>query len=388
MQMKIAYQMTQQMLKKVKIKTGWHLPLIVAGMLLLGSGHTFAQSNYKESSNSFARYTKSGDLKNLENAKKFIDETYKNRRDSNNTRVNVLRALIYSSLAYADSTRSIKTPSDPIDITYESLNKVRKREWENYPAQSNYIRQNLAASHIYQAEQALEKKDYASAYDSYLKVADLNLPNYDVIYNLALLATQTEQYDAAITYYNELLKRGEAPVEYYLELAEVYKKNGDTQAVLNTLQDARRTFPDNQPVLLNLIQLFAQNNEYKAIAPIIDEAVAHAPEDIDLNYLAGYSNETVGNIDIAKKYYGQVLQLDPNNYEANLALGLIFLNNFLQDSNDVEAQYQAQNLLLKANEIRPYDVNALKSLSLYYERSGDLTQLDRVKLLLNQLSNN
>lgn len=388
MQMKIAYQMTQQMLKKVKIKIGLRLTLIVSGMLLLGSVYTFAQSNYKESSNNFARYTKSGDLKHLENAKKFIDETYKNRRDSNSSRVNVLRALIYSSIAYADSTRSIKTPSDPIDITYESIDKVRKREWENYPAQSNYIRQNLAASHIYQAEKALEKQDYASAYDSYIKVTDLKLPNYDVTYNLALLATQTAQYDAAITYYEALLKREEVPVEYYLELAEVHRKNGNKQAVLNTLQDARLQFPDNQPILLNLIQLFAQNNEHKAIAPIIDEAVARAPENIDLNYLAGYSNETVGNIDIAKKYYGRVLQLDPNNYEANLALGLIFLNGFLQDSDDVEAQYQAQNLLLKANEIRPYDVNALKSLSLYYERSGDLAQLDRVKLLLNQLSNN
>lgn len=388
MQMKIAYQMTQQMLKKVKIKIGLRLTLIVSGMLLLGSVYTFAQSNYKESSNNFARYTKSGDLKHLENAKKFIDETYKNRRDSNSSRVNVLRALIYSSIAYADSTRSIKTASDPIDITYESIDKVRKREWENYPAQSNYIRQNLAASHIYQAEKALEKQDYASAYDSYIKVTDLKLPNYDVTYNLALLATQTAQYDAAITYYEALLKREEVPVEYYLELAEVHRKNGNKQAVLNTLQDARLQFPDNQPILLNLIQLFAQNNEHKAIAPIIDEAVARAPENIDLNYLAGYSNETVGNIDIAKKYYGRVLQLDPNNYEANLALGLIFLNGFLQDSDDVEAQYQAQNLLLKANEIRPYDVNALKSLSLYYERSGDLAQLDRVKLLLNQLSNN
>lgn len=385
----MAYQMTQQMLKKTRINNiGLRLPAIVSGMLLLGSVHTFAQSNYKESSNSFARYTQTGDLKNLESAKKFIDETYKNRRDSNSARVNVLRAMIYSSMAYADSTRSIKNPSDPIDITYESLNKIRNREWNNYPSESNYVKQNLAASHIYQAKKALEKQDYASAYDSYIKVRDLNVQHYDVTYNLALLATQTEQYNAAITYYKDLLKRGDAPVEYYLELAEVHKSNGDTQAVLNTLQDARTKFPENQEVLLNLIQLFAQNNEYKAIAPIIDEAIVQEPENIDLNYLAGYSNETVGNIDIAKRYYGQVLQLDPNNYEANLALGLIFLNSFLQDSDDVEAQYQAQNLLLKANEIRPYDVNALKSLSLYYERSGDLAQLDRVKLLLNQLSNN
>ncbi|PRD57364.1 hypothetical protein C5749_00680 [Sphingobacterium gobiense] len=364
------------------------MPALVSGLLLLGAVQTSAQSNYKESSNSFARYTKSGDLKNLANAKKFIDETYKNRRDSNSVRVNVLRAMIYSSIAYADSTGTIKNPNDPIDITYESVNKIRKRDWENYASESNYIKQNLAASHIYKAKKALEKKDYAGAYESYLKVKDLNIRNYDVTYNLALLASQTEQYDAAIRYYNDLLGKGDAPVEYYLELAEIHKRNGDNQAILNTLHEARTKFPENKQVLLNLIQLFAQNNEYKAIAPIIDEAIVHEPEDIDLNYLAGYANENVGNIEIAKRYYAKVLQLAPNNYEANLALGLIFLNNFLQDSDNVEAQYQAQNLLLKANEIRPYDVNALKSLSLYYERSGDLAQLDRVKLLLNQLSNN
>jgi len=386
--MKMAYQMTQQMRKKTKNKLGLCLPAIISGLLLLGSAQTFAQSNYKESSNSFARYTQSGDLKNLESAKKFIDETYKNRRDSNSARVNVLRAMIYSAMAYADSTRSIKNPSDPIDITYESVNKIRKRDWENYSSEFNYIKQNLAASHIYKAKKALEKEDYAGAYESYLKVRDLNIQNYDVTYNLALLAAQTEQYAAATAYYNNLLKRGDAPVEYYLELAEVHKRNGDSQAVLNTLHNARTKFPENKQVLMNLVQLFAQRNEYKAIAPIIDEAVAHEPENIELNYLAGYANESVGNIEIAKRYYGKVLQLEPNNYEANLALGLIFLNNFLQDSDNVEAQYQAQNLLLKANEIRPYDVNALKSLSLYYERSGDLAQLDRVKLLLNQLSNN
>lgn len=377
------------MLKKTMNKLGLCLPAIVSGLLmLLGSVQTSAQSNYKESSNSFARYTKSGDLKNLENAKKFIDETYKNRRDSNSVRVNVLRAMIYSSIAYADSTRTVKNPKDPIDITYESVNKIKKRDWENYTSESNYIKQNLAASHIYKAKKALEKEDYAGAYESYLKVKGLNVQNYDVTYNLALLASQTGQHDAAIGYYNDLLQKGDAPVEYYLELAEAHKRNGDNQGVLNTLHEARTKFPENKQVLLNLIQLFAQNNEYKAIAPIIDEAIAHEPEDIDLNYLAGYANENVGNIEIAKRYYAKVLRLDPNNYEANLALGLIFLNSFLQDGDNVEAQYQAQNLLLKANEIRPYDVNALKSLSLYYERSGDLAQLDRVKLLLNQLSNN
>lgn len=388
MWMKTGNQMIQLMRRTTKNKTGTYIPLIVSGLLLLGASQTFAQSDYKESSNNFARYTKSGDLEHLKEAKKFIDETYKTRRDSNNTRVNVLRAMIYSSMAYADSTRSIETPEDPIDMTYQSVNKIKKRDRENHASELLYVKRNLAASHIYKAKKALENEDYGDAYENYRKVKDLNMQNYDATYNLALLAAQTEQYEAAIGYYNDLLEKGDAPVEYYLELAEVYKKEENNQGVFNTLHEARTKFPDNELVLMNLIQLFAQNNEYKAIAPIIDEAVAHDPENIDLNYLAGYANENVGNIETAKKYYDKVLDLDPNNYESNLALGLIFLGDFLRDNENEDAQYQAQNLLLKANEIRPYDVNALKSLSIYYESSGDLAQLDRVKLLLNQLSNN
>ncbi len=365
-----------------------NLGTALSAALLFVSFGTFAQSNFKEGSNAFALYTQTGELKNLENAKKFIDAAYLTRRDSSNTRVNVLRSMIYSSMAYADSTRSIKNPKDPIDITYDALSKIKTREFANYTSEMKYVKQNLAAAHIYNANKSLQKQDYASSYDNYLKVKSLNIAGYDVTYNLALLAVQTQQYDAAVGYYDQILKSQNARAEHYLELTDVYKRIGNKQAVLNTLQSARLKYPQSKAVLMNLVQEFAQNNEYKAIVPIIDEAIKYEPENIELNYLAGYSNETVGNIDIAKRYYQQVLQLNSNNYEANLALGLIYLQDFLRDENNGEAQYNAQNLLLKANEIRPYDVNALKSLSLYYEKSGDLAQLDRVRLLLNQLSNN
>ncbi|SJN48552.1 TPR-repeat-containing protein [Sphingobacterium sp. JB170] len=296
--------------------------------------------------------------------------------------------MIYSSLAYADSARTIKSDTDPIDVTYNALKNIKDRNLSEYRAEIKYVKQNLAAAHLFNANKALEKQDYASAYDSYIRVKDLNIANYNVTYNLALLASQTEQYNAAVEYYKQVIKQSDPAPEYYLELTGIYRKIGDKQAELNTLQAARTLFPENKQVLMNLIQVFAKNNEYKAIVPIIDEAIKYEPENIELNYLAGFANETVGNKEIAKRYYQQVTQLNGNNYEANLALGLMYLSDFLQDENNSDAQYQAQNLLLKANEIRPYDVNALKSLSLFYEKSGDMMQLDRVKLLLNQLSNN
>lgn len=362
--------------------------ILFLGILFFVTHLTFAQSNYKESSNNFALYSKTGDLKSLENAKKFIDASYKTRRDSTSSKVNILRAMIYSTIAYADSTNTIKSDIDPLDATYRALEKLNTREQGNNAAEVKYVKQNLAAAHLYRANKALLKKDYSIAYDNYTKVKNLALNNYDVVYNLALLAVESEKYGVAIEYYRQLLSRPNATADQYLELAEVYKKTDNPQEILNTLNSARSKFPTNKTILMHLIQVYAQDQNYAAIAPIIDEAIKFEPENIELNYLAGYAHEAVGNAAVAKTYYQQVLKLNQNNYEANLALGLLYLQSFLNDEDDIEAEYYAQNLLLKANEIRPYDVNTLKSLSLYYEKTEDLAQLDRVKLLLNQLSNN
>ena len=361
---------------------------ILFGVLMATSVAGWAQSNYKESNNSFALYTKSGDLKNLESAKKFNDASYQNKRDSTSAKVNVQRALIYSSLAYADSNRTIKGPKDPIDVTYSAMNKLRSLDMIRFATEMKYVKQNLAAAHITNANRALGKKDYKSAYSNYLSVQKLEVGNIDVTYNLALLAVQSQQYGEAVNYYRTVIDKSDASANVYLELADVYRKIDDKQALLNTLETARSKFKGNKIILLSLIQEFAHNNNYEAIVPLIDEAIKYEPENVDLNYLAGYANESMGRLADAKKYYQKTLQLSPNNYEANLALGLIFLGDFLKNSDNVEAQYYAQNLLLKANEIRPYAINALKSLSMYYEKSGDLAQLDRVNLLLNQLSNN
>src|SRR5690606_6354964 len=136
----------------------------------------------------------------------------------------------------------------------------------------------------------------------------------------------------------------------------------DMQQYLSTLESARTKFPDNKQILFHLIEIYNINKSYAAITPIIDEAIAYEPTNIDLLYLAGYANENVGNIDLAKSYYQRIIALDDNNYSANLALGLIFLNDFLKSAHNLEYQYNAQNYLLKANEIKPYDLSALKGL--------------------------
>ncbi|WP_149913698.1 tetratricopeptide repeat protein [Sphingobacterium cavernae] len=362
---------------------------LTASLLFVCLGTTVvAQSNYKESSNSFARYTIKGDIKELENAKKFIDAAYKTKRDSSSRKNNILRAMVYSSLAYADSTRKIKGDKDHIDVTKDALTRIRQKDYHNYENELNYVNQNLLAAYIYKANKEVEKKEYENAYKSFLEVERLGSQSEDVLRNLAFLSAEAGKTEEAINYYKKLVVGEEVEPLTYISLAKLYKSNKDNQNYLSTLQKAREIYPDDKTILFLLIDAFAENKTYQAITPIIAEAIKYEPDNLDLYYLAGFANDNVGNTAEAKKYYGKVLDLDDSNYDANLALGLIHLNEFLANKDNLEAQYSAQNYLLKANGIRPYAENALKGLSLFYETSDDQEQLDRVKTLLNQISNN
>lgn len=346
-----------------------------------------AQSAYKEASNAFALYTQTGEIKNLENAKNHIGNIYKTKRDSSKSKVNVLRAMVMSSLAYADSTRTIKLDKDPIDLTLETLSKIDDGDKLGYPGELDYVRQNLAGALIYRANNFLKEQKFDEAYLDFSRVDQMEVKSEDVTYNLALLATKAGKIEDAIKHYKLIQEAGNITPEQYIELANLYKKIDKQQEVLNILEEAKTKFPENKEILLYLIDSYAKNQSYDAIVPIIDQALSFEPENIELNYLAGYANENMQNIAASKAYYEKVIQLDPNNYESNLALGLISLKNFLADTNTEESQQEAQNYLLKANEIKPYEINALKSLALYYEKAEDAAQLDRVNLLLNQLTN-
>ena len=363
---------------------------ITASILLLATSTTVvAQSNYKESSNSFAKYTNTGTFSELENAKKFIDAAYKTKRDSSSSKNNILRAMVYSSLAYADSTRKLKGDKDHIDVTLNALELLREKDRRNYENELTYVNQNLIAAYIFKANKEIEKGEFENAYNSFLQVERLGSKSDDVVRNLAYLSAQAGKTKEAIGYYKTLINNaGQVDAITYIALAKLYKQDDNNQEYVNTLQIARQKYPSDKTILFLLIEAYASNKAYQAITPLIAEAIKHEPENQDLYYLGGFANENVGNIAEAKNYYKKLLEIDEYNYDANLALGLIFLNEFLQENSNLEAQYSAQDYLLKANGIQPYAVNALRGLALFYETTDDQEQLDRVNTLLNQLSNN
>lgn len=366
-----------------------HIACLVI-VLALTTSAVFAQSNLKEGNNNFALYTKSNEFKYLEAARKFADEAFKTRRDSLSFRNLLLRGLVYSTLAVVDSNRAQKYAADPADIAAGVLRRLTARPFGyEHEAEINYIKRSLAKAYLIKANRAVAAANYQEAFHQYRKVDSIGGTAINVKHNLAVLSAKIGSDEDAISRYHSFIKnRDTSSPSYILELAELYQKKGNQREVLNTLLTGREQFPGDKEILFTLINVYLDAEAYSAIVPIIDEAISHEPENVNLNYIAGYANEMEGNHAVAKKFYEKVISLDANNFEGNLELGLMYLREYVAKPENEVAQNKAQEYLLKANQIKPSEVNTLKSLAVLYDQSGDIIQLERVNNILNQLTIN
>jgi tetratricopeptide (TPR) repeat protein len=360
--------------------------LIIMGLFIY-SGQTllFGQSNLKEGSNNFALFTKSGDIKKLEAARKFIDEAYKTPKDSSAYKNNLLRSLVYSSLAVADSNRKLKYSKDPIEEAKFSLNKLNddNLNFEN-ENQIIYIHRKITLAYQINANRALKNNNYQLAFDSFLQVDSFSNDEIDVKHNLAVLAEKLGKKELAVKYYKEFMERqNQLKAEHFLIMARLYAEVGDNNEEINILLNGLDIYPNNKDILFRIINLYSDKGAYDAVVPLIEEAIEQDPDNVRLNYLAGYAYEVTGNIKKAEFYYKKVISIDANNYNGNFELGLIYLKEYLNDPK-IEYQELAQVYLLKANEINPSAVNALKALAILFQKTGNTFQYERVQNQLNK----
>ncbi len=355
---------------------------LVLGVLNTVSGQTLT----KEAMNSFALYTSRNNFSELEKARKNIDEAYKTRKDSMSYRNNLIRALVYSSLAYADSTRKLKYTHDPITEAVFSLNRLRndKLNYDHEP-EIKYIKRQLTKAWLLKANKASAAMNYAAAYQAYLSVDSLDSSNYLVIYNLAVLSERLGNSEAAASYYEKLIAdKDKSQPDYYLALSNLYDGMRNSRRSLEVLEEGRKNFPGNRDILFKEINIYAESGAYAEIEKVIDDALKLDPDNVNLNYLAGFAYQSVGKKTKAEQFYKKVISVEQNSYEGHYALGLLYLDLFFKNPEKEEYEDQAKKHLRKAGEIDPNSVNVLKSLAMLYEKTGNMIELQKVNNKLKQ----
>lgn len=342
----------------------------------------------KDAMNSFVKYNGSKDIKDLEAARKLIDNGFKTRSDSNTFKNNLIRSLVYSELAHADSNLRLKYPKDPVDIALYSLNYVISSKSASEAVEEiGYINSKLKHTYLYRANTSFRERRFNEALKYFTILDSLEQDNYSITHNLALLHQELGNYERSAFYYSKLILQKPKP-EYSLVLANLYESMGDENSAIKTLKSGSDAFPDNRDLVFKLINILANRNDYVEIAKFTERALKLDEFNINLNYLAGFANEMTGSILKAEEYYKAVLNINPNNYEGNYALGLLYLNLYLKDTDKTSMMYISKYYLSKANEIDPNELKSLTSLSILYKHAGDKNELQKINNRINQLKLN
>ncbi|WP_345951936.1 MULTISPECIES: tetratricopeptide repeat protein [unclassified Mucilaginibacter] len=341
--------------------------------------------------NNLAYYRQRGELKYLSNAKKSVDSLIKTRSDSSNLGKNIYKAIVYSSIAYIDSTNRLNQPADFSNKTVELVDRLshHKRIYK-YQTELDFSKRCLANVLIRNGFEQCRHLDFTNAVESFKKAQQYSPKFGQINAYIAYANTRAGRLEEAVKFYNTLLTADSAKTEYVIAASNIYKTMGDTAKALETLQKGRRFLPGDKSLVLEEANIFNNKKDYRSLEPLLKDLLDAYGNDAEVYFIAANCYDRLEKYDRAESLYLRAIELNSAAYDPVLNLGLLYLKLSAAKRNKDEADKNLSRSALwlqKAYEMSPKNVNTLKLLQLIYAKSGNDTQLNNINSKLQQLTN-
>ncbi|MBT8272204.1 MAG: tetratricopeptide repeat protein [Bacteroidia bacterium] len=271
---------------------------------------------------------------------------------------------------YANGTAN----DSDIAVALESFKKLREAEAKTgkktYTAQADEMRTEMSNGFLTKAQSALDQKDHASSSINFERAYRTSTSDTLYLYNAALLATSSKNYDDAIRMYDELTELGYTGIsmdyrateietgeeqsfptsvlrdisvqagthdksrnvkseskvgEIAKNVALIYIEKGETDKGLAAIEKAKNTNPNDYNLILaeaNVRYKLGEQDKYKEL---ISEALKLEPNNPDLLFNLGVVAGDQGNIDEAQSYYDQAIAADATYTRAYMNSAAIIL---------------------------------------------------------------
>ena len=152
------------------------------------------------------------------------------------------------------------------------------------------------------------------------------------IYYAALVSNMAGNKDQAIDFYKKCLD-----MKYYQNgntfsnLAEIYRQSGDMEACKSILEQGFVNFPENNGILIGLINLYMENNEEPSkLFDLLHTAQSLDPTNASLFSAEGNVYKKLGDVDNAAKMYKKSAEVNPNYVFAPLSLGALYYDKAIE----------------------------------------------------------
>ena len=160
--------------------------------------------------------------------------------------------------------------------------------------------QNQMVQEVYKKATAQYKaKDFKNAVSSFYLTYKLSPSDTIFVYNAAVSASLSEDYDTSLKYYKEL------------------------QEAMKAVEEARKVYPKDLNLILTQADLYFQLKEMDKYGEFMELAIKQDPTNSLLFFNLGVINYDQGKIEVARKYYKKAIEIKPNYADAYLNLAVI-----------------------------------------------------------------
>ena len=251
----------------------------------------------------------------------------------------------------------------------------------------------------YAANAAYLDKDYDLALDYFTELKDLGYTGIVKEYTAVNIETgerenmgTQNQMDLMVktgTYSDPQVNVSESKRAAIVKnIAFVHVEKGDTEKAIQAVRDARAMDPKDVNLILTEANLQIKLENKEEFAKLMSEAVELDPDNPALFFNLGVISGEQGDVEKAKEYYRRAIELDPNYVDAYINLGSAMLDadkELVEDMNknlnnfDKYDEIKAKQVALykeviplyeKAYEVRPDDLDTIRTLMSLYENTG------------------
>lgn len=353
----------------------------------------------------------------LDKAKEAIDQAIANEKTATWPNTYFVKGKLCQAVFKSENSSYKALCPDPLFEAYNSYEKAMELDPKGGMKKkiiTGMVYNDLAVDLYNQGGKQFETKDYEGALKSFetqIKITESDkyagTVDTGMYYNAGLAAVNAGKYNEAIKYFEKCAEMGYLGVTPYFQIYESYLGLKDTAKAESVLTGLNHKFPNDKNVTLQLIDLYIKSNKNDEALKYIKMAKETDPENATLFFAAGIIYLNMNRYDEAITELSKSVEMNPNLYDSQYGLGAAYINkasdmfvkaNEIMDVNKYTAAIEEANAVYakalpymeKANELKPDDVFALRSLQeLYYRlRQKDASlnaKYEEVKAKLSKL---
>ncbi len=226
-----------------------------------------------------------------------------------------------------------------------------------------------------------EKGDWTAAMDLYNHCLQINPYASSALYEISQFYLMLEQKDISSKYLEKAVLLDPDNFWYKQTLAALYEDSEDYQKAISLYEEMVKKYPDRSDILMLLTDLYNKNDDHANVISSLNrlETLEGKSEQISMEKFRQYL--TMGQKEKAYKEVENLSLEYPNDLRYKVMLGDAYLN----DGRNKDAYDVYQQVLEK----EPENAFAQLSMATYYNKMGQdsLYKAEREKVLLNEQLN-